>query len=326
MSSHEKNSFLILRLSSFGDVLLTTCVARELKNKYPTCSITFIVKKTFVPMIESNPNIDTILIYQSDSNFIEELRLLTFDYLIDLQNNQRSWKLGKKLNIPIYKYQKGRFKRFLYMNFGYKKFNSSKKSVSQKYLDVLAPLQIYSTNTAPEFFLSGTNTNKISKPYICFAPGAAHFTKQWPKESYIQLIHLLKESWEIVLLGGPDETETAKLIQLECDISYNFVGKTNFNETAHLISSSELLICNDSSVMHLATSLKKKVLVFFGSTVEQFGFFPYDTKHTVLQNTSLPCRPCTHIGRASCPKKHLNCLTSISAEKAFEEAKKLLEC
>ena len=277
-------------------------------------------------MIENNTYIDSIELYEDSSEFISSLKRKNFDCLIDLQNNQRSWKLGKKLELPVYKYKKDRLKRFLFLNFRYKYFNPSKKSVPQKYLDVLRTIGINSTNTSPEFFLRGENIHNISKPYICLAPGAAHFTKQWPKEKYIDLIKFLKHQWEIVLLGGPDEVYTANFIQAECEIKYNYVGKTNFNETAHIISASELLICNDSSVMHLATSLKKKILVFFGSTVEEFGFFPYNTNYAVLQNESLSCRPCTHIGRASCPKKHLNCLNSISAEKAFEEVKKLLEC
>ena len=99
MLSHEKNNFLIIRLSSFGDVLLTTCVVRELKHYHPNCSISFIIKKAFLPMIENNKYIDSIVLYEDSSEFITSLKQKKYNCLIDLQNNQRSWKLGKKLKI-----------------------------------------------------------------------------------------------------------------------------------------------------------------------------------------------------------------------------------
>jgi heptosyltransferase-2 len=79
----------------------------------------------------------------------------------------------------------------------------------------------------------------------------------------------------------------------------------------------KLIYCNDSGLMHLATAVKVPVIAFFGSTVKEFGFFPYKTKNTVLQIENLKCRPCTHIGRKSCPEKHFKCLNDITPQTAF---------
>ena len=325
MSSHEKNKILVIRLSSFGDVLLTTCVLRVLKQHNPKIFIGYVIKRAFKPMIQNNPYIDQIFEYESKTLLLD-LRKNEFDHIIDLQSNQRSWKLCKSLNRPTSKYKKDRIKRFLFMKFGYKKFNDPIKSVPQKYLDVLNSLGIYSTDTQPEYYLNGTKNIIEAKDYICIAPGAAHFTKQWPKEHYVELIMSLKGTNEIILLGGPAEKETADWIQQETGIKNNFVGKTTFEESAKLINNSKLVICNDSSLMHLATALKKPVLTFFGSTVEEFGFFPYNTRHKVLEDKNLDCRPCTHVGRSSCPKEHFKCMKIILPKNAFVEANKLLEC
>ena len=76
--------------------------------------------------------------------------------------------------------------------------------------------------------------------------------------------------------------------------------------------------------MHTACSVVVPVLTFFGSTVKEFGFAPYKNKNLILENNSLTCRPCSHIGRNKCPKKHFNCMIKLSPEFAFNKLHKLL--
>ena len=46
---------LIIRFSSFGDVVLTTPVITKIKEKYPEAQIDFIVYNTFSEAITLNP-------------------------------------------------------------------------------------------------------------------------------------------------------------------------------------------------------------------------------------------------------------------------------
>ncbi len=81
---------------------------------------------------------------------------------------------------------------------------------------------------------------------------------------------------------------------------------------------------NDSGAMHLAAAVKVPVIAFFGSTVSEFGFFPYKAKSIQLENKNLSCRPCTHIGRKSCPKIHFKCMKELKPELAFKSLHNLL--
>ncbi len=76
--------------------------------------------------------------------------------------------------------------------------------------------------------------------------------------------------------------------------------------------------------MHTATAVDVPVIAFFGSTVKEFGFTPYNFKNLILENNSLSCRPCTHIGRNSCPEKHFKCMKDITPQSAFEKLSLLL--
>ncbi len=85
-------------------------------------------------------------------------------------------------------------------------------------------------------------------------------------------------------------------------------GKLDIPRLANILYNSEYVICNDSAILHLSESLGRKVVAIFGSTVKEFGFFPQLKDSKVLEVKGLECRPCTHIGRESCPEGHFKCM------------------
>jgi len=70
--------------------------------------------------------------------------------------------------------------------------------------------------------------------------------------------------------------------------------------------------------MHIAAARKRKIVALFGSTTRQLGFFPPPGQSIVVENTGLECRPCSHIGRASCPLGHFRCMEDIPASRVVE--------
>ena len=84
------------------------------------------------------------------------------------------------------------------------------------------------------------------------------------------------------------------------------------------------IICNDSGLMHSSLALGLPVIAIFGSTVRELGFYPYKGVNFVLENNSLSCRPCSHIGRKECPKGHLKCLYEIQPVEVFNTLQKFL--
>jgi heptosyltransferase-2 len=67
------------------------------------------------------------------------------------------------------------------------------------------------------------------------------------------------------------------------------------------------------------------VIAIFGSTVKEFGFTPYNCQNIILENNSLSCRPCAHIGKSNCPKKHFKCMEETTPVLAFERIKNFLD-
>jgi len=116
-----------------------------------------------------------------------------------------------------------------------------------------------------------------------------------------------------------------KNISGQINNSLNLCNEDDLLQTAANMKMCRLIFCNDSGLMHLAAAVKIPLIAIFGSTVKEFGFFPYRSKSIVLENKNLKCRPCTHIGRKSCPKKHFKCLKEITPESAFSKLKNLVQ-
>ena len=104
----------------------------------------------------------------------------------------------------------------------------------------------------------------------------------------------------------------------------SFAGRLALLETAAAMDYCTLVVSNDTGLMHLAAARKRKVLAIFGSTVKEFGFFPYGTESHVVETPGLPCRPCSTIGLPKCPEGHFRCMKDIQADMLFAAAQQLL--
>ena len=59
---------LVIRLSSLGDVLLTTPLIRAMKKKNPSIQIDFVVREQFSDAVQYNPNLNKIYKYSNSKS------------------------------------------------------------------------------------------------------------------------------------------------------------------------------------------------------------------------------------------------------------------
>lgn len=143
-------------------------------------------------------------------------------------------------------------------------------------------------------------------------------------EYFIELGKKLESSgYKVVLFGSMDESESARLISGQLNSAINLCGESLLQTAANL-KICKAVYTNDSGLMHLAAAMKVPVIAFFGSTVREFGFFPFKANSIELEVENLSCRPCTHIGRSYCPKGHFKCMKEITPELAYQSLENLL--
>ncbi|MCX7735190.1 MAG: glycosyltransferase family 9 protein [Candidatus Kapabacteria bacterium] len=330
-----------MRLSSLGDVLLTTPLIRILSKTYPNAKIDYIVAEPYSEILTNNPYISNLLIYDKSKSIFKPLKnpeLLCNDYdiLIDLQKNIRTKFISLNRAKIKTKYSKQRFHK---LSLVYRKNPLVENfSVPLNYIKSIGLNELEDDALGLEFWLKkdrqandylpfSKKYTKESNPLITIAPGARHNTKRWTDQGFIELIKILKKKYdcEINLVGSKSEIEVCSFIQSQIDFTLNdYCGKLSIEESAELIDTSDLVISNDSGIMHIAAARKVPVVVIYGSTVPEFGFLPFRTHYEIVQK-DLSCRPCTHIGRESCPKKHFDCMNLITPNDVLNKIDELFK-
>lgn len=331
------NKVLIIRLSSIGDVLLTTPVIRILKKQYPSCQIDFVVKQEYEELLKYHPALRKIFLFDKKQGkaalreLKRDLKKENYDVVVDLHKNFRSVYLRTGIGAKkVFKYKKYIFKRWLLVNF---KVNLYRQiiPVYQRYLNSLKEFKLEYDQEGLDLYFPPEMVHKMKERWnqqvktkyrflIGLAPGASFSTKRWTIEGYKEVAkYLIEELGAKILLFGSeaDRTISDQIYTTAPDRILNVAGELSLLETAALMNGCQIVITNDTGLMHIAAALKKKIVAIFGSTTAELGFFPAADQAIVVQNNDLNCRPCSHIGRHECPKKHLKCMTEIKAPKVI---------
>lgn len=195
MENHKR--ILVIRLSSIGDIILTTAVLRAFKKKYPNYIIDFLVIDKFKDAISLSPYVDNLLIYDKKKNdglfnlikFSKELSKSNYDYVFDLHSKFRpkiiTFVLSKFYGVKAYTYKKRAFWKSILVNLKlikYKVDNTIVKNYFSAFKDFDLEYQGEKLNFSFEPELK--EKFKEYKDYIVFAVGASKETKKWTVEGF----------------------------------------------------------------------------------------------------------------------------------------------
>jgi len=341
---------LIIRLSSVGDIVLSSLLIRAFHFRFPQCQIEYLVKEGYADLVRYNPSLSRVLVFPSHGTLTDLRRLRRtikesgYDLLIDIHDSLRSRVLcaGSPHVVRIRKRKIARLalvhcKLDLYRYFG------GAPSVAVRYCEAVRSLGVVDDGAGLELFIPGetlASARRIllehgiegNRAALGICPTARHATKMWPPEQFAAGASAIAAShgMPVVIFGSPDERsrceDIASAIRTRVPGTSVAVmaGKLSLLETAAAMDSCGLVVTNDSGLMHVAAARKRKVVAIFGSTVRQFGFSPFGTTSRVIEQTDLHCRPCTHIGRDRCPRGHFRCMTDSSVDQLVHTANELL--
>lgn len=339
--SDTDSSFLIIRLSSLGDILLTTPAVRCLRKTYPHARIDFLVKERYVELLKGNQNPSNIIALPEPADrktltdIIKPLRN-HYQTVIDLHTGFRSAYVRRRLGTErTLKYDKKRFKRWLLVRFK-KNYYDGDFSIPLAYLQAMQPLGVVDDGGGldwpgalqkRESFLRFANLTEAPNPKpVALCPGASFFTKRWPVEKWRELAAILLERGEnLWIFGEASDRETGEVLRSVNPAGVrNFCGKLNLQQAGAALSLCRVAITHDAGPSHMAVAVGTPVVAIFGSTVTQFGFRPFRIPHRIAE-IELPCRPCSHLGFRECPQKHHDCMQRQSAQDVLRQIDDLIE-
>jgi heptosyltransferase-2 len=320
---------LIIRFSSIGDIVLTTPVVRCIKQQIPGVELHYLTKLAYKPLLEVNPYIDKIHCFEDDlGSIIEILKTENFDEIIDLHHNLRTLRVKKALNKPAYSFNKLNWQKWLLVNF---KINlMPDKSIVERYFQTVEHLDVANDGRGLDYFIPD-NVRIENKDipvshwagYIGCVIGGSYSTKKFPVEQWRRFCS--ESPFPVILLGGPEDKEEGNKIAAGNSVKvYNACGKFSLNESAWLIKHANLVISNDTGMMHIAAAFKKTIISLWGNTSPAMGMFPYygnnsaydhpDLRSFIIDKKKLYCHPCSKLGYNRCPEGHFKCMTEINIE------------
>lgn len=103
----------------------------------------------------------------------------------------------------------------------------------------------------------------------------------------------------------------------------DFTGQTSLRESCALLARADVLVTGDSGPMHLAGGVGTPVAALFGPTGPHWGFYPQGPRDIVLERP-LACRPCSLHGKAGCKNGHA-CMLSITTNDLFAAIRRILD-
>jgi lipopolysaccharide heptosyltransferase II len=335
----EFGKILVVRLSSIGDIILTTPLLRSLKTAFPNSHITFIIKKQYEELLNQSPYIDELITFNKKDGFrgLKDIKSLlksrNFDLYIDIHKNWRSryLRMGSGAG-KITSYRKLILKRTFLIWFKINIYGRI-KPVYERYFDSVKPFGIGYDGKGTEISVDPVKIENVrnrlfsagydfKRPLVIICPSATYFNKKWKPEGFIETARHLADNKNafVIVHGGPEDKELCEGIAVTAGRNVvNMAGSMSLSESAALLGFSKLVIANDSGLLHLAQSQKIPVVGIYGPTTRELGYFPVPENSTVIE-TEVSCRPCTHNGLDHCPKGHFRCMNDIPSERVINAA------
>lgn len=309
----------------------------------------FISKKPCLDLLKSGISEIAILDMEADELRIKDVNFMkSLDILIDLQDNPRSKWLGryygKVTGRSVIKSKKFRWQRaFLVLkarwygrsrslsDLDLKPLEFQYHTVVQTICQALESAGLKLDSKAAVEALERarpslkTNSELSKQPslergnWIALGTGASFATKKYPEKEFRDVLKMLADSLStdlipnLVFLGDMNDQKTADEILSSLTWpkkTLNLCGKTTLPETTQLLTQVRFILCNDTSLVHIAEAVRTPAGVIFGPTIEAFGFMPFSHESQAF-SSPLGCRPCSKHGRTACRYSDKACFTSI---------------
>jgi heptosyltransferase-2 len=168
-----------------------------------------------------------------------------------------------------------------------------------------------------KFKLTATTAGRYKPSKIlALCPGAEYGpAKRWPAQYYAEVArHKIDQGWQVWLFGSEkDRADADQINKAASGLCTDFTGKTSLAEAVDLLSMVNVVVSNDSGLMHVAAALDKKLIAIYGSSDP--GFTPPLNAKAQVISLNLYCAPCF---KRECPLGHSNCLTGITPAQVLD--------
>ncbi|MDR0982270.1 MAG: glycosyltransferase family 9 protein [Culturomica sp.] len=337
---------LVIRLSAFGDVVMTVPVITSFAKTYPDVCITVLSRKGFQDLFTYMPA--NVRFFGANLNgehkgfiglikLFRQLNKLGIDAVADCHDVLRTKILrllfllgGKKVR----HINKGRREKRRATCQHCKKQLHQLPTSFERYRTVFRKLgfdfqwqfrSIFDDTPAPQSEFQRAE----NETWIGVAPFSKQRAKIYPSDSMEKIVNTLADIPAKVFLFGGKGAESLMLNEWaeKYPNIVSVAGKMTIIEELALMNRLDVMLSMDSANMHLASIAGVPVVSVWGSTHPFLGFMGWgqNPDNAVQTDEYLVCRPCSVFGNKPCFRKDYECLLSITTEQIVEKVMQQLK-
>ena len=305
----QQANILLIRLSSLGDVLLTTPAIRTLRQRLPRTKISMLTDEPYRDLVNQNPHLDEVLtVNRKDKGLVPSLQLINllrskkFDVVFDFQRkfgtSLISWLTQAQIRVGFHRPNGYLLTTPVEID------RHNRQHVIDDYFQLLGVVGIPADDRELELHVSqenrafaaqkiGQESVAIPGPTLGLFPGASWEFKQWPPQRFVEIGRRYTQDYQgrVLVFGSSAERALSEHIAEQIGASAkSLAGEFRLGQLAGFIEHCDLFIANDTGPMHMATALGIPTICLFGPG-NYHKFRPLSSKHISLRY-EVACSPC----------------------------------
>ena len=288
---------LVIRPDRLGDVVLSTPVYETLKKAFPHLHISVLAASAQAELLADNPNISQVFVFDPKQplNVFRQLRDEQFDLALTLNKKFSATATfftlcsGAKIRVG-YNHPENAWAHNIRVS-----LEGPPRHESENNLDLLWALGIEEIQSQPRLYFNSAETRKIAdlmqqyrptreQPEVMVKSGTRIAKWGWRWEKFQTVIERLLEldKAQVWLVNGPGEEAELQTAIANMQRKPQLLPLLTAKELALLMQECDVLLCNHTGIMHLASAVDKPVCVIFKhGEIKRWG--PLNSGSVVLE-------------------------------------------
>lgn len=332
----------LIKPSALGDIVHSLPVLTALRHQYPDAAITWVVNKSYEPLIAGHPHLTDTLPFDRGQfrrgllssfryavEFMNELRRRRFDLVVDLQGLLRTGLMTASTGARI--------------RVGFANAREGSRQFYTHCVDVPDAEEIHAVDRywrvaewlgaghAPKRFVLPVHRDEtlaaerelagLPRPWLAMAVGSRWVTKQWPPEYFAELANraFAATGGSVILVGVAEDCTLSEQVRSGLRGSVlDLTGKTSLPRLTAILALADVMIANDTGPLHLAAALGRPCVAPYTCTkVVKHG--PYGVPGAGVETTAA----CGGSYLKQCPHG-LRCLSDLMPARLWKPLAEVL--
>lgn len=288
------DSILVVRQhNQMGDMMLATPALRAIRETYPRATIGIVTSTLNRGVLANSPFVDHVFTYDkrrpgSHLAMLHALRREHFDLAIVLHTVSFSFTTlmlgilsGARTRIGSTSARIGDALTGSYLNITLPLPTPAQLATMNEAEHNLFPLRHVGINTndlsplivpgeASERWADGCAKEcwRANTVKLAVHPGAGKTENIWKPENFAAVVNELARgrALSLAIIQGPADAVTVDAFTRSCEVEGTVVKGRAITDVAALLKRADLVLCNDTGVMHVACASGARVLAIFGLT------------------------------------------------------------